>query len=137
MIEKVKQPDPHANSNVLFADTNPMAGKPVSLRKFPFPFQAAMTICSDIDETRSSDEFLEIQRFLNTRSTTSMGNGIGLEIGNSFFFYNHKKEFSYFDQDDRAKQITQAMIQSIVLSGSSRKLSELHLGQLGISVKLL
>lgn len=112
MIEKVKQPDPHANSNVLFADTNPMAGKPVSLRKFPFPFQAAMTICSDIDETRSSDEFLEIQRFLNTRSTTSMGNGIGLEIGNSFFFYNHKKEFSYFDQDDRAKQITQAMIQS-------------------------
>lgn len=41
-----------------------------------------------------------------------MGNGIGLEIGNSFFFYNQKNEFSYFDQDDRAKQITQSMIQS-------------------------
>ena len=41
-----------------------------------------------------------------------MGNGIGLEIGTRFFFYNQKNEFSYFDQDDRAKQITQSMIQS-------------------------
>ena len=112
MIEKVQQSDPYTSSVDSFEKTQPTAGDPVSLRKFPFPFKAAMTICSDIDETRSSDEFLEIQRFLNTRAMTSMGNGIGLEIGNSFFFYNHKNEFSYFDQDDRAKQITQAMIQS-------------------------
>ncbi len=112
MIKQFQQSDSHKTVVGSFEKTKPTVGDIVSLRKFPFPFKAAMTICSDIDETRSSDEFLEIQRFLNTRSMTSMGNGIGLEIGNSFFFYNHKNEFSYFDQDDRAKQITQAMIQS-------------------------
>ena len=110
MIEKVQQSD--LDTYCLDSSAVSIGGTPANLRKFPFPFKAAMTICSDIDETRSSAEFLEIQKFLNTRSMTSMGKGIGLEIGNSFFFYNHKNEFSYFDQDDRAKQITQAMIQS-------------------------
>lgn len=60
---------------------------PVSLRKFPYPYQAAMAISSDIDNTETLKEFLEIQKFLSTREITSMGQGIELEIGNSFFFY--------------------------------------------------
>ena len=60
---------------------------PVALRKFPYPFKAAMAINSDIDNTETVEEFIEIQKFLNTRKMTSMGEGIGLEIGNSFFFY--------------------------------------------------
>src|SRR4030042_3229005 len=59
----------------------------VALRKFPYPFRAAIAICSDIDNTETLEEFLEIQRFLNTGEATSMGEGLGLEIGNSFFFY--------------------------------------------------
>lgn len=59
----------------------------VSLRKFPYPYRAALTISSDIDNTETLEEFLEIQKFLNTREMTSMGKGVGLEIGNSFLFY--------------------------------------------------
>ncbi len=59
----------------------------VALRKFPYPYKAAIAICNDIDNTETLEEFLEIQKFLNTKEITSMGEGIGLEIGNSFFFY--------------------------------------------------
>ncbi|MCJ7646751.1 hypothetical protein MUO65_07650, partial [bacterium] len=38
----------------------------VALRKFPYPYKAVMTISSDIDGTTTKEEFLEIQRFLNT-----------------------------------------------------------------------
>jgi hypothetical protein len=54
----------------------------------PYPYVAAMAICSDIDETESIDEFLDIQEFLNTNRQTVYGPGLGLEIGNSFWFYN-------------------------------------------------
>lgn len=77
----------------------------VSLRRFPYPYKAAMAICSDIDETKTTEEFLEIQRFLNTKNTTSMGEGIGLEIGNSFYFYDKGDEFSYFGDDESAKRV--------------------------------
>jgi hypothetical protein len=57
----------------------------VTLRKFPYPFRAALTICSDIDGTDTLENFLATQNFLNTERDTDMGLGIGLEIGNSFF----------------------------------------------------
>ena len=57
----------------------------ISKRKFPYPFKSALTICSDIDNTDSLEEFLTIQEFLNTKNPTEMGVGLGLEIGNSFF----------------------------------------------------
>ena len=77
----------------------------VSLRRFPYPYKAAMAICSDIDETKTTEEFLEIQRFLNTKDATSMGKGVGLEIGNSFYFYDEDAEFSYFSHDEYAKRV--------------------------------
>jgi hypothetical protein len=77
----------------------------VSLRRFPYPYTAALAICNDIDETASTAEFLEIQRFLNTKDITSMGQGIGLEIGNSFYFYDNDREFSFFTHDERAREV--------------------------------
>lgn len=77
----------------------------ISLRRFPYPYKAAMAICNDIDGTKTTEEFLEIQRFLNTKSVTTMGEGIGLEIGNSFYFYDAANEFSYFCHDERAKRV--------------------------------
>lgn len=69
----------------------------VALRKFPYPYKAAMAISSDIDNTETLEEFLEIEKFLNTREITSMGEGLGLEIGNSFFFYEPADQaISYF-----------------------------------------
>ena len=74
---------------------------PVRLRKFPFPYKAAFTICSDIDGT-SFENFLEIHRFLNSAQSTSLGKGLGLEIGDSFWFYSKfgspDHAFAYFDE---------------------------------------
>jgi hypothetical protein len=77
----------------------------VTLRKFPYPYQAALAISSDIDGTSSTDEFLEIQRFLNTQQVTSMGPGIGLEIAANFFMYDTKRSFSYFTHSEQARQV--------------------------------
>ncbi len=60
----------------------------VSLRKFPYPYISALAICSDIDQTGSFEEFTAIQGFLNSTGETIYGPGLGLEIGNSYWFYN-------------------------------------------------
>ena len=60
----------------------------VYLRKFPYPYQAALAICSDIDGTHSIEKFLSIQEFLSSTKQTTFGRGLGLETGNSFWFYN-------------------------------------------------
>ena len=62
--------------------------KQVELRKFPYPYKSALAICSDIDQTPSIEEFITIQRFLNTDLETESGPGLNLDIGNSFWFYN-------------------------------------------------
>lgn len=74
----------------------------VCLRKFPYPFKAALTICNDIDKTATLEEFLEISNFINTKEQTSMGKGIGLPIGNSFFFYEPPNmAITYFSEDSK------------------------------------
>lgn len=75
------------------------------LRRFPYPYRAALSICSDIDGTNTTEEFLEIQRFLNTRKATSMGEGVGLEIGNCLFFYDQGDTLAYFGSDDHTKSV--------------------------------
>ena len=63
----------------------------VTLRKYPYPYRSALTICSDIDAT-TPEEFLEIHCFLNTKQVTPMGVGVGLEIGDSFWMYSAARE---------------------------------------------
>ncbi|MCK4428222.1 MAG: hypothetical protein KAW16_07060 [candidate division Zixibacteria bacterium] len=60
----------------------------VYLRKFPYPYEAALAICSDLDHTDSIEKFLSIQEFLSSTEKTPFGTGLGLEVGNSFWFYN-------------------------------------------------
>ena len=94
-----------ASSDWVRAGQAPVQGSVVSVRRFPYPYEAALAICNDIDMTRDIEEFLEIQRFLNTKGTTSMGEGIGLEIGNSLFFYNQQHTLSYFAESDYARSV--------------------------------
>ncbi|NOZ61808.1 MAG: hypothetical protein GXO74_09010 [Calditrichaeota bacterium] len=72
------------------------------LLDLPFPFQAALSICSDIDGT-SWDDFLSIHKFLNSDKTTPLGNGLKLPVGDSFWFYDNPSypnaAFSYFKPD--------------------------------------
>jgi len=54
------------------------------LRPFPQPFQAMLSLCSDIDGT-TYDEFLTYHKFLNTKERTAMGQGLGLDVADSFW----------------------------------------------------
>ena len=84
----------------------------VSLRPFPYPYGAALAICSDLDETPTAADYLELMRFLNTTETTRHGVGVGLEVGNSIYFDMPSDQFSYWNADDRARAQVRALIQS-------------------------
>ena len=56
------------------------------VRRFPYPYEAALAICSDLDETPNRDIYYETAKFLNTTQMTSMGRGVGLEVGNTIYF---------------------------------------------------
>ncbi|MBN1154190.1 hypothetical protein JXB12_04645 [candidate division KSB1 bacterium] len=72
----------------------------VRLMKFPYPYRAAVTICSDIDGT-SFENFMIIHEFLNSGKETVLGRGLNLPIGDSFWMYdmdgNPDAAFSYFE----------------------------------------
>lgn len=82
--------------------------KGIALRKFPYPYKAALTLCSDIDGT-SFDKFLEIHKFLNTDENCELGTGLDLEVGDSFWFYSddntHEHAFSYFQTQEHAYKV--------------------------------
>jgi len=85
----------------------------VVLRKFPYPYKAALAICSDIDGTATVEEFLEIQKFLNTKEMASVGRGVGLEIGNSFMMYAPATcAFSYFSDNPENKKVITKFIKA-------------------------
>lgn len=96
--------------------TRPRSGQTensgVSLRKFPYPFRAALAVCSDIDETISREQFLAVQEFLNSERETALGPGLGLEIGNSFFPYTADDTFAYFSSRPEDRETLRRFILS-------------------------
>jgi hypothetical protein len=100
------------NINRSYCETYNTKGE-VTLRKFPYPYKAAMAICSDIDGTTTVDEFLGIHKFLNTKEMTSMGRGVGLEIGDSFMMYAPPTcAFSYYSANPESAQIIEKFIRT-------------------------
>ncbi len=59
----------------------------VELRQFPYPFKAAYTIASDVDDNESTAELIHIHTKISSKK-----NGYGLEMGDSFWMYNELKE---------------------------------------------
>jgi hypothetical protein len=84
----------------------------VRLRPMPYPYQAMLAICSDLDETPDRRVYWEIMRFLNTTETTAMGPGVGLEVGNSIYFDMPPDQFAYWNTDDKGRSMVQALIRS-------------------------
>ena len=82
----------------------------VSLRKFPYPYQAALAISSDIDATKTAEEFVQIQNFLITEDSTVLGKGVGLEIGNSFYCYDPENSFSLFSGSEIDNQVIEKYV---------------------------
>lgn len=84
----------------------------VQLRQLPYPYQAMLAICSDLDETPDRDVYWEIMRFLNTTEETAMGPGVGLEVGNSFYFDMPSDQFAYWNTDDAGREMVRTLIRS-------------------------
>ena len=85
----------------------------VSFRRIPYPYRAMLAICSDLDETTDRHAYMEIMRYLNTTGQTSMGEGLGLEVGNSIYFDMPPRQFSYWNTDEEGR----AMIRTLIRSG--------------------
>ena len=84
----------------------------VSLRKYPYPYQSMLSICSDLDETPNKDIYFEIARYLNTTEETPLGKGVGLEVGNTIYFDMPEHNFSYTNTDDNGREKIHQLIES-------------------------
>ena len=84
----------------------------VSLRKYPYPYQAMLAICSDLDETPNKEIYFETARYLNTTEQTFLGKGVGLEVGNTVYFDMPSHNFSYTNTDDEGRDRIHRLIES-------------------------
>jgi hypothetical protein len=92
------------------AAANPV---PAALRPLPYPYRALLAICSDLDLTPDAETYYECARFLNTTERTPrMGEGVGLEIGNTIYFDMAPDQFAYWNTTDAGRHWTRAMIAS-------------------------
>jgi hypothetical protein len=69
-------------------------------------------ICSDLDETPDAATYFGLMRFLNTSGNTSMGPGVGLEVGNSIYFDMAPGHFSYWNAGEAEREKICALIRS-------------------------
>lgn len=88
------------------------SGCDVQLRAVPYPYRAMLAICSDLDETPDRQVYELIARFLNTTDTTPMGEGVGLEVGNTIYFDMPNDQFAYWNTDDAGRELARALIRS-------------------------
>jgi hypothetical protein len=82
------------------------------LRLLPYPYRAILAICSDLDETPDRRVYWDTMRFLNTTEQTAMGQGVGLEVGNSIYFDMPSDQFAYWNTDDAGRAMVRTLIQS-------------------------
>ena len=71
-----------------------------------------LSICSDLDETPTADDYFTISQYLNTTQSTPIGRGVGLEVGNTLFFDMAPGEFSYWSATDAERARTRTLIHS-------------------------
>lgn len=84
----------------------------IHVKRFPNPYQAILAICSDLDETPDKNVYFETMRFLNTNEETTMGRGVGLEVGNTIYFDMPPNQFAYWNTDDTGRTLVREFIRS-------------------------
>ena len=84
----------------------------MNLRRYPYPYEAMLSICSDLDETPADESYFHISRYLNTGDVTPVGDGVGLEVGNTIYFDMPGEQFSYWSTDDSGRDRIHALIKS-------------------------
>jgi len=65
------------------------------LRRYPFPYRCALAINNDTDGM-GLDALLDVHSFLNGTGPTPYGEGLGLEVGDSFWIWNSEQQLSLF-----------------------------------------
>jgi hypothetical protein len=71
-----------------------------------------LAICSDLDETPDAHVYFESARYLNSTEETTMGPGLGLEVGNTIYFDMPPSQFAYWNADERGREGLRALIRS-------------------------
>ena len=71
-----------------------------------------LAICSDLDETPDAATYFELMRFLNTTEETTMGPGVGLEVGNTIYFDMAPGHFSYWNASEAEREKIRVLIRS-------------------------
>src|SRR5262249_25818969 len=66
----------------------PLDPQGVSVRAYPYPYLAAFSIGNDLDSLQA-DAFEAWHAYVNGRKPTEDGDGLGLEIGDSFWIWGH------------------------------------------------
>jgi hypothetical protein len=66
-----------------------------SVRPFPFPYRAGLAISNDCD-SQSIDCLMDWHSFVNGSKPTRYGDGLGLEVGDSFWIYGGSIEPALF-----------------------------------------
>ncbi len=79
-------------------------------RKFPYPYKSMLAIISDSD-CATPKAFAKTHQFLNTKENTEYGQGLGLDISDSFWMFmgsdleGTKDNMTYFDGLDETKEL--------------------------------
>ncbi|HPG39475.1 MAG TPA: hypothetical protein PLP19_00570 [bacterium] len=91
----------------------------IKLRKFPWPFQAAMAINSDLDNTCSGECYTTMMDYLNSDRQTPIGKGLALETANSIWFYNNTTtpQVSWFNGTGKERNTYTARLVELMQSG--------------------
>ncbi len=71
------------------------------MRPFPQPFSAMLAVCSDIDGS-TPEEFEQYHKFLNSTEGGEMGQGLGLDIADSFWMFMANDSKDAVDKGGRA-----------------------------------
>ena len=70
-----------------------LSGQSVALRDFPYPYGAMVALVNDCDNT-TLRSFERYHRFINTREPTIYGEGLGLDVSDSFFMYTAAADYN-------------------------------------------
>jgi SAM-dependent methyltransferase len=94
--------------------------RPVALRRYPYPYRAALSVSNDTDGMDWA-AFEDMHAFVSGTGQTPYGQGLGLEIGNSFWLWSDTASFSLhhttpWDRDRRPSPES-ARIRELARSG--------------------
>jgi len=91
----------------------------IELRKFPYPYRAALALANDIDLT-SWEDFVNIFSYLCSNKETPLGRGLGLPFSSSFYLFNPRggdDEFAYFGSLDCKDGPHRRQIEHLIRTG--------------------